>query len=53
MKKDDVELDGAKDYEQLKVEKEVVKFLVFRTISTKFNAKQIHNWLCLTFIGKF
>ena len=53
MKKDDVELDVAKDYEQLKVEKEIVKFLVFWTISTKFNAKQIHNWLCLTFIGKF
>ena len=53
MKKDDVELDATKDYEWLKVEKEVVKFLVFWIISTKFNAKQIHDWLCLTFIGKF
>ena len=52
MKKDDVELDVAKDHEQLQVEK-VVNFLVFWTISTKFNAKQIHNWLCVTFIGKF
>ena len=42
MKKDDVEQDAAKDYEQLKVEK-AVKFLVFWTISTKFNVKQIHN----------
>ena len=53
MKKDDVELDAAKDYEQLKVEKKVLNFLVFWTISTKFNAKKIHNWLYLMFIGKF
>ena len=53
MKKDDVEQDAAKDYEQLKVEKEVANFFVFKTISTKFNAKKIHNLLCVTFIGKF